>query len=758
MTQALTVAEKILFHLFQYLKSEDKYEVPFDVTQDGIAQSCGISRAHAAIELKKLRESDQLIEKLSHVKKAKSRRKVYFLTQDGKTKAAKIADHVRSENVETGVDPARISQGTGPAKRAKRHTSAIPQPKLFFGRENELKTLHALAEDDSTELVLLTGLGGIGKTALMSKFARESKSSVFWFSMSEWETEFSLLKAMGNFLEDSGDNRLANYLKSDRTDLGEIGYLLGESLSENRRILILDDADKVPRLNAIVKMIVQNSGPNKVFMAGEARPAVVDEMKVTGKTVIEVAVAGLEQSAARELLKIRGITGEKADQLCQLTDCHPLLLGLVPSNDESLAKVELSNFVKGTLLKELPARDMAIVEKCAVMRKPFSPNYLPRDERHILQLPIFFHMSDNYGMHEMARRIIVDQIPVAEKSEYHSQAADHFLHERSLPERLYHLAHSGRFMEAEMLIHSHSDDLIAAESPQNLLDEVGLIPSRVSKYTYSVKLLAARSTALLGDEKRAIDSLIKMAESERGEKRAEILLQLAERPLERSARKKVFSEMESLLEDRGISMGVRSKIAFSLASMKFSRGELDECEEYAGKGIAIAANSFSLDTISSLNRLMGQILVLKEKYPKAITFLGQTAPSFTGSYRPLYHRLMAKSMIETGKMEDAKTNLEASVKVAEESGLFKELGESLMSLCNLRFAAEDIEGAAESAYRCIEVSSSIGDKNTLGIAYAALSSIESKRGNQKEAAENKAVAKSISKELGIPISFDPAQK
>ena len=84
MTQSLTVGERILFHLFQNLKSEDKYEVPFDVTQDGIAQSCGISRAHAAIELKKLRETNQIIEKLSHVKRAKSRRKVYSLTPEGK--------------------------------------------------------------------------------------------------------------------------------------------------------------------------------------------------------------------------------------------------------------------------------------------------------------------------------------------------------------------------------------------------------------------------------------------------------------------------------------------------------------------------------------------------------------------------------------------------------------------------------------------------------------------------------------------------
>ena len=35
------------------MKYEDKYEAQFDVTQDGISQACSISRAHAAIELKK---------------------------------------------------------------------------------------------------------------------------------------------------------------------------------------------------------------------------------------------------------------------------------------------------------------------------------------------------------------------------------------------------------------------------------------------------------------------------------------------------------------------------------------------------------------------------------------------------------------------------------------------------------------------------------------------------------------------------------
>lgn len=752
MSESLTVAEKILFHLYQYLKSEDKYEVPFDVTQDGIAQSCGISRAHAAIELKKLRESGQIVEKLSHVKRAKSRRKVYFLAQEGKTKASKIVEHVNNEKVETGVDPTRISQGTGPARRMRRHSSAIPQPKQFFGRERELSELISMMEDDSVEIVTLTGLGGIGKTTLLSRFAKESKSSVFWFSLNEWETEFSLLKALSGFLDESGDNRLANYLKSDRIDLGEVSYLLGDALGENRKIMILDDVDKAPRLEATVKMILQNSGPNKILMAAETRPGLIDELKGSGRSMKEMVLGGMELNAARELLKSRGITGDKADRLCELTGCHPMLLGLVPSDDESSAKIETSNFVKKTILKELSSRDMAIIEKCSILRKPCSPTFLPKDERHILQLPIFYNISGNYAMHEMVRRIIADQIPATERTEYHSRAADFYLSEKNPAERLYHLVQSGRFLESEMLIHSRSDELASTESPQNILTETRLIPPRMSKYTSSVQLLAARASAMLGDEQGAIDSLMKIAEAEKGDKKADAIIELANRSLDKGPRAKIISELKAMLSDPDVSISQRSRIALCLASMRFSKGELEESEQYIAKGLSLAANEFSLETISSLNRLMGQLLVKKEKYPKAIAFLGQTAPSFVGQHRPLYHRLMARALRETGKAQEAKMNLESSVRAAEENGLYKELADSLLDLCNIRFAEDDIDGAAESCYRCIEVSSSIGDNGMLCTAYANLSSIEEKRGNKKEAEESKATALKISEEHGLTIS------
>jgi len=98
----LTVAERIVLHLQQYQKLQDSYDVPIDVSQDGIAAALCISRAHVAIELKKLREGGDVVEKLAHIKKGKTKRKVYFLSSNGESKAAKIKDYAVAEGIDLG--------------------------------------------------------------------------------------------------------------------------------------------------------------------------------------------------------------------------------------------------------------------------------------------------------------------------------------------------------------------------------------------------------------------------------------------------------------------------------------------------------------------------------------------------------------------------------------------------------------------------------------------------------------------------------
>ena len=93
MAASLTVGERIIFHLSQYTKYHDSYDVPIDISQDGIAAALRISRAHAALELKKLKDSKDVAERLSHIKKGRTKRKAYFLTPQGEKKAKEIMQY-----------------------------------------------------------------------------------------------------------------------------------------------------------------------------------------------------------------------------------------------------------------------------------------------------------------------------------------------------------------------------------------------------------------------------------------------------------------------------------------------------------------------------------------------------------------------------------------------------------------------------------------------------------------------------------------
>jgi DNA-binding MarR family transcriptional regulator len=100
MPSAVTIGERILLHLSQFSKYSDNFDAPPEVSQDGIAEALRISRAHAAIELKKLKEFEEVSERLSHIRHGPTKRKVYFLTDKGESRAKNLRDYVAREGIE----------------------------------------------------------------------------------------------------------------------------------------------------------------------------------------------------------------------------------------------------------------------------------------------------------------------------------------------------------------------------------------------------------------------------------------------------------------------------------------------------------------------------------------------------------------------------------------------------------------------------------------------------------------------------------
>ena len=95
----LTVQERILLHLNEYSKYIDQIEVPFALTQEGIAESVGVVRSAIPRAMKKLMSKNQVKEVLAHVFGVSRRRKVYYLTMEGIMSAQEIKNKLLSKDI-----------------------------------------------------------------------------------------------------------------------------------------------------------------------------------------------------------------------------------------------------------------------------------------------------------------------------------------------------------------------------------------------------------------------------------------------------------------------------------------------------------------------------------------------------------------------------------------------------------------------------------------------------------------------------------
>ena len=109
---SLTVDERVILHLLEFVPYEEDFESPEGSTQAGIASAIGIQRKHIPRAMKKLLSSELVSEKVSHVKNSKQRKKVYFLTFEGRNLARKIWDSLAKKEISIQQEDGKRSHTT----------------------------------------------------------------------------------------------------------------------------------------------------------------------------------------------------------------------------------------------------------------------------------------------------------------------------------------------------------------------------------------------------------------------------------------------------------------------------------------------------------------------------------------------------------------------------------------------------------------------------------------------------------------------
>ena len=357
------VNHRILLHLKDYHRCREQFELPFALTQLGIAEEVLIHRAAAARSLNEMRESKLVKVETRHVIRGNRKRKVYFLTDEGFVAARELEKNLLETEVkvvqegseETRTIPLHklvsrkqagltlvtacnylqggqiiLPESPGQAKTAKPETGekterqgkktffspSLPDLETFTGRTEELTHIVKLVESGVVSAIVLQGLAGIGKTSLAARVAQEfrEKRSVLWLDIHSWE---SLGRFVGRLLDllQNGEgqrDRLVHIAPLTSQDEELFGRLLDETLRElgsSNCLIVLDDVHCAAKvvldfLRALLQGMRGIRGP--VFlMTTRTMPSFYDQrLVVAERRIVEMSLTGLSFDDAYLLMRL----------------------------------------------------------------------------------------------------------------------------------------------------------------------------------------------------------------------------------------------------------------------------------------------------------------------------------------------------------------------------------------------------------------------------------------------------------------------
>ncbi len=339
----MTVSERILLHLKRNAQYEDAGEVSARVTQKGIAEAVNISISHVPRAIKRLIEGELVREEKTYVRGRNRRLKAYFLTERGYERANSIKNRIldveisiiyggEGKRVKVGdiwdkVTLSELYSAMDPEKRAisisqrgKRGgiTGSPPDVRGFVGRERELEKMEHWFDDAEHSVLVIYGSRGIGKSYLLSRYARDiqNKSEIFWFDLSVVTTAGQVYTRLGS---EGGVEELAG--------------------SINGRFLVFDgyyepDEEFVEFFSELVKRVVgakilisaRDNTPYYTRFYDPKKDDHIEEMTLKGFTTAEI---GEYLGADHENDAIEG----DIKQVWQLTNGKPAILKALCDDD-----------------------------------------------------------------------------------------------------------------------------------------------------------------------------------------------------------------------------------------------------------------------------------------------------------------------------------------------------------------------------------------------------------------------------------------
>lgn len=483
--------KRFLLYLDRFDKFTTAWEVPFGVSQDGIGEALGILINNVSRTLSSLVTEDLVYSRLAHVQGIVRRRRVYFLTQNGRKEVEElksklnetiipyktregtleespilrvremvsrdihrpvsefdVAEYLRKRDILFIDEFSRFiekkiskSKEEEPTPRSLVHLiSDMPSVSIFVGRKKELDDLRQWKESPGKPIIVTQGIAGIGKSALTAKFAMEyqDKTNLFWYRFHEWDSPRNLADDLSRFLSECGRKQMISRLRGKKSlDITEFVNLLMDETQGLSALLFFDDMQKAnTQMLSFLSLVVErwkNPADLGIVIVSRELGKFYDGRDAHVRKVIrEMILSGLDEGQSKELLGPK--FAEKWREIHSFTKGHPLFLELLKLSTKLELTHDINSFLEHEVLAGLDVKEKKILEKLSVFRYPVPiPNILEEEMQYSLvaslsKKGLVKETQENFiESHELIKDFIYNRLPSQRSLELHAKAAEYYL-------------------------------------------------------------------------------------------------------------------------------------------------------------------------------------------------------------------------------------------------------------------------------------------------------------------------------------------
>ena len=476
------VQERIFLHLSDYVDHTDKVEVPFALSQMGIANAVSIARSNVPRAISGMKEAGHLVERQAHVTGVSRKRKAYFLTDEG----AKVADEIwsrisenkvrvihsdgRSESstlaqaIESSelplrhVDMLRYMDDSGTIdlsglsselverdlskhieKQLVSYLNDLPRTRRFYGREKELDVMAKLLEAKSAS-ILVPGIAGIGKTSLSTKILDRftHRRNLLYHRCQDWEGSRAFLEACAEWLSAVGHDDLSDYLASTPVPQTSMAVnLISAGLSESPSLIVIDDLHKVgdETLYSILRELtlrIHSLDEVGLVMFSRSFRMVVPESDQSGNIVtLVMPLQGLDEESSRQILTaMPKMDSDQFMHIYSLSRGHPLILELINrGNVAETFHATLEAFVEKEIFSRLSGTEKRLLGAIAVFREPVPIQAIHQIEGSVDLMDELVEKglarqsdAENFDVHDLVREFLLRSMDHEMKTDLHASA------------------------------------------------------------------------------------------------------------------------------------------------------------------------------------------------------------------------------------------------------------------------------------------------------------------------------------------------